>query len=138
MSNRRWTALCAELSAAYRLPHRSASTAAPRLRPLQLLRARRWRPLQLASCCTAPRYAIASASAAARSPLQLLLPDCVRFDCSPITSACSPSCSQPWPHSSPQSSRFSKLKNEGSASLLVPPHEHPTSVTQRHRHTLKS
>ena len=85
------------------------------------------------SCCSP----IASTSAAARHLclLQLLLPDCVRFNCSTIASAsavaprlhplnaCSLTCSgrfQPMPNvleRSPRSSRFSKLKYEGRASL---------------------
>ena len=99
---RRRTALCqsccspiASASAAARLLHRSASTAAPRLRPLQLL---------VATCvcfsCYSPHCirfncsTIASASAVAPRlcllqlllRLHLQLPDCVRFDC------CSPNC----------------------------------------------
>ena len=100
--------------------HRSASTAAPQLCPLQLLlpdcvcfnccsliasvsTALRLRPLQLLlhdcarfNCCSP----ITSASAAAprKCPVQLLLPDCVRFDCfSLIASAYSPGCSGPCP-----------------------------------------
>ena len=89
----------------------SASAAAPRLRPLQLLLAAyvrfscfsRSRPLRLLlpdcvhfNCCSpivsasTAAHPIASASTAAPRlrPLQLLLPDCVRFNCcSPIASA---------------------------------------------------
>ena len=70
--------------------HRSASTAAPHLHPLQLLLTA-YVPF---SCCSRLRRfncsPIASASAAAPRlrPLQLLLPDCVHFSCcSPIVSA---------------------------------------------------
>ena len=112
--------------------HRSASTAAPRLRLLQLLLT----DYIHFSCCS-PTCASASGSAAAPSlrPLQLL-PDCVCFSCcSLIASAstaaprlyplrlllpdCIHSCSgrfQPMPrldvlkHSS-RSSRFSKLRS---------------------------
>ena len=137
---------CVQFSCCSRL-HQSASTAAPRLRPLQQLlpdcirfsccsplasasdAAPRLRPFQLLpncvcfGCCSP----IASASTAAPQlrPLQLQLPDCVHFDCcSRIASACSPSCSgrfQLMPivleHAS-RSSRFSKLKYEGRASLV--------------------
>ena len=79
---RRRTALCqsgcspiASASAAARRLHRSASTAAPRLRPLQLL---------LATCVCFSCY----------SPIVQLLPDCVRFSCcSPIASICFNCCS---------------------------------------------
>ena len=70
----------------------SASAAAPRLHPLQLLL-----PDCVRFCCCSPLASIrfncyspiASASAAARHlrPLQLLFPDCVRFSCSRNASA---------------------------------------------------
>ena len=68
--------------------HRSASTAAPRLHPLQLLLA----ACIHFSCCSRLRpfncSSIASASAAAPRLRPLLLPDCVQFNCSsPIASA---------------------------------------------------
>ena len=93
--------------------------AAPQLRPLQLL----FPNCVCFSCCSP----IASASTAAPRlrPLQLQLPDCIRFNCcSPIASACSLTCSgrfQPMPNvleHSLWSSRFSKLKYEGHASLV--------------------
>ena len=103
----------------------SASAATPRLRPFQLLA-----DCVRFGCCSS----IASSTAAPASHLQL--PDCVCFGCcSPIASAstaaprlhplnaCSLTCSgrfQPMPNvleRSPRSSRFSKLKYEGRASL---------------------
>ena len=127
-------------------PFASASAAAPRLRPLQLLL-----PDCIRFSCCSP---IASASAAARClcslqlllpncvcfscslitsastaapqlrPLRLLLPDCVLFDCcSPIASACSPSCSgrfqpMPEPNVLEHSSQRSRFKYEGRVSLV--------------------
>ena len=104
----------------------SVSTA-PRLRPLRLL---------FPDCVrfnSAPRW----------HPLRLLLTGCVRFNCcSPIASASAatprqlfwkiPVMSTILEHST-QSSRFSKLKYTKVARhySLVPPHEHPTSVTHR-------
>ena len=81
--------------------------------------------------CALMVYAIVHCSliASAASPrmhlLQLLLPDCIRFNCcSPIASTCSLSCSgsfQPMPnvleHSS-WSRRLRKLKYKGCASLV--------------------
>ena len=128
---------CVHFSCCSRL-HQSASTAAPRLRPLQQLlpdcirfsccsllasasdAAPQLRPFQLLpncvcfGCCSP----IASASTAAPQlrPLQLQLPDCVHFNCcSRIASACSPI---PAHAHALQSSRFSKLKYEGRASLV--------------------
>ena len=141
--------------------------AAPRLHPLQLLLP----ALRVASIRFDCRSLFASASAAALDcihfncssiasasaaaprlhPLQLLLPDCVRFNncCSPIASDSTAahrllrlllpaSCSgrfQPsnvLEHSS-RSSRFSKLKYKSRASL-VPPH---IRYTPTHTHTVK-
>ena len=128
-------------------PFVSASAAAPRLHPLQLL---------LAACirinCCSP---IASASTASRlCQLRLLLPDRVHFNCcSPIASAltaalrlhasaCSPAGFQPMPgpnflkHSS-QSSRLNKLNYEGCVSLVqsCPTNIPLPSCTDRHTHT---
>ena len=117
----------------------SASAATPRLRPFQLLA-----DCVRFGCCSS----IASSTAAPASHLQL--PDCVRFGCcSPIASAstaaprlhplnaCSLTCSgrfQPMPNvleRSPRSSRFSKLKYEGRASLQ----SNPAPRTSHFRHT---
>ena len=106
----------------------SASAAARRLRPLQLL-------LSIASVSTAPRLRLLRLllpdcvhfiSAPRWCPLRLLLPDCVRFNCcSPIasTSAAAPRqlfwkipATSTILELSTQSSRFSKLKYEGCAS----------------------
>ena len=84
VSNWHQTALCAKLSAASRLPNRSASTAAPRLRPLQLLLLDCVR----FSCCSPIRNCVyfncspivsASTAAPRLRPLRLLLPDCIRL-----------------------------------------------------------
>ena len=122
-------------TAAHRL-HRSASTGAPCLRPLQLL---------LAACvhfsCCSP---IASASTAPQlRPLQLP-PDCIGFNCcSPIASACSPSCSgrfQLMPNALEHSSRSSRFKYEGHESLVKssptppPPPPPPNIPLPSHTH----
>ena len=134
---------------------------APRMRPLQLRLAACVRfellPGPIASASTASASSCCSMFAAcvrfsccSRShPLRLLLPDCVHFEC------CSPiACIrlQPQLDSSPMFSNIlrgvrgsvNKLKYKSTKVArhysLVPPHEHPTSVTHRqtHRHTLKS
>ena len=98
------------------------------------------RPFQLLldcirfSCCSLIAYA--STVAPQLRPIQLQLPDCVRFDC------CSPPAvledSSPCPMFSSQNSRFSKLEvRRLRVTSLVPPHEHPTSVTHTHKHTVK-
>ena len=92
----------------------SASAAACRLRPLQLL---------LPDCVCFNCSPIASASTAPRLyPIRLLLPDCVCFSCcSPIECACSCSCSGRFHNAleySLPSLKFSKLKYEGRASLV--------------------
>ena len=129
--------------------------AVPRFRPLQLLPtdcipsavARHLRSLQLLfpdfNCSP-----IASASAAAPRlrPLQLQLPDCVRFNCcSPIASASTaaprlhPLVASPVLKDSSQCSRtefevqYIEVRRSRVTSL-VPPHEHPTSVTHGHTH----
>ena len=113
-------------------------TAVPPFCPLQLLLAASLRPLRLLfPDFNSSPIACASAAAPRLCPLRLQLPNCVRFGCcSPIASAstaaprlhplntCSLTCSgrfQPMPNvleSSPRSSRFSKLKYEGRASLV--------------------
>ena len=127
------------------------SAAARRLRPLQLLlltasvsTASRLRPLRLLlpDCVrfnSAPRW----------RPLRLLLPDCVRFNCcSPIafTSAAAPR-QLFWKIQGQPCPLFSNIHRgvRGSSTKvvrhysLVPPHEHPTSVTHKHthKHTVK-
>ena len=108
-------------------------TAVPRFRPLQLLLAARLRPLRLLfPDFNSSPIACASAAAPRLRLLQLQLPDCVHFGCcSPIPSAstaaprlhplnaCSLTCSGRFQlEHSLWSSRFSKLKHEGCASLV--------------------
>ena len=94
--------------------------------------------------CSSP---IVSASTAAPQlcPLQLQLPDCVHFNCSsPIASA---STTAPRLHSpavpedsSPCPMFFAELEIEvrrSHVTSLVPPHEHPTSVTHIQTNTVK-
>ena len=143
---RRWTALCqsccspiASASAAARRLHRSASTAAPRLRPLPAASSgpdcgirfncctpfasasSRLRPLQLLH---ARRLRVRFSCCSRSLPLRLLLPDCVRFNCcSPIALAGFQP--MPWPCPGPMFSNIlrgvrgsvNKLKYEGRASL---------------------
>ena len=112
-------------------PIASVSTA-PRLRPLQLL---------LPDCVRFNCSPIASTSAVAPRlrPLQLLLrlhlqlPDCVCFDCcspilhlSAVLEAAHAQCSRTF---------FAEFEVRRSCvTSLVPPHEHPTSVTHTHTH----
>ena len=137
---RRRTALCAELLLPVCVRFSCCS-------PIALIRF---------NCCSP--FASTSAAALRLRPLQLLLHDYVRFNCSPIASA---STAAPRLHSlqlllrspiafacdsSPcQRSRPFPRRIRGSVNgwvrrsrvtSLVPPHEHPTSVT--HRHTLES
>ena len=101
------------------------ASAARCLHPLQLLL-----PITSTSAAT-PRL----------RPLRLLLPDYVRFDCcSPITLARL----QPMPGPKFQPMPGPNVLEHSSRSLrfkvtrhysLVPPHEHPTSVTHTHTHT---
>ena len=98
-------------------PIASASATAPRLCPLQL--------------CSP----MASASSAAPR-LQLLLPDCVRFGC------CSPPAVLEDSSHVHYSQRFCAEFEVRSTKVachysVVPPHEHPTSITHRqtNRHT---
>ena len=94
-------------------PFAFASAAAPRLHPLQLRRS-------IASVSTAPRL----------RPIQLLLLNCIRFDC------CSPPAvledSSPCPMFSAE---IEVQVQRSRITSLVPPHEHPISVT--HGHTVK-
>ena len=95
----------------------------------------RLRPLHEISRCSS--LASASAAVPRLRLLQLLLPDCVSFNCcSPIASACSPSCSSTCP-------MFSNILRGVWGSVnwstkaarhysLVPPHKHPISVTHTH------
>ena len=111
---------CVRFSCCSRARLRHTLPAAPRLRLLQLL-------LPIASASTAaPRLRPLQLLARLR-PLRLLLPDCI-LDSS--------SCPGPM-FSNILRGSVNKLKYEGRASLysLVPPHEHPTSVTHRHTHT---
>ena len=99
-------------------PFAFASAAARRLHPLQLRRS-------IASVSTAPRL---------RAPrlrlIQLLLLNCIRFDC------CSPPAvledSSPCPMFSAE---IEVQVHRSCVTSLVPPHEHPISVT--HGHTIK-
>ena len=126
----------ASASAAARRLHRSASTGAPRLHPLQLLLATCvcfscYSPIASVTLPDCVRFgccsSIASASVVAPRlrPLQLLLrlhlqlPDCVRFHCcSPILhpSAVLEASSQPMPNVFEHSSR--SLRFEGRTSLV--------------------
>ena len=125
-------------SAATRL-HQSASTATPRLHPLQLLlpdcvRFSCCSPIASASAGAPRLHRSASTAAPHLRPLQLLLPDCVHFSCcSPIASASAAtffrvtkSSVRAWErgygpnileHSS-WSSRLNKWKYEGRTSLV--------------------
>ena len=90
------------------------------------------------SCCSP--IVSASADAPRLCPLQLMLPDCVRFS-SPTASASAaqPSSGRFQPlHEHSPSSRFFSTKVAHHYSLVQPP-EHPTSVTHTHTNTwLKS
>ena len=144
-------------------PIASASAAARRLRPLQLLLPGPIAASASTGCCSRSPFASASRPAAAprlrplqlllaaRSrPLRLLLPDCVRLNC------CSPDCFR-FDCCSPiayPGSMFSNILRGVRGSVHVnklkykvarhyspvPPHEHPTSVKHRQTdtHTLKS
>ena len=109
-------------------------TAVPLFRPLQLLLATSLRPLRLLfPDFNSSPIVCASAAASRLHPLLLLLPDCIH-----LTLTCSGKF-QLMPdvlEHSLWSLRFSKLKYEGRThvSSLVPPHEHPTSVTHTPTH----
>ena len=143
---------------------RSASTAAHHLRSLQLLlpdcvrfsccsplasasaAAPRLRPLEPSAAAPGPRL-LNCCSPIILRPLRLLLPDCVRFNCCssrlrplrllhaprlhPLVPPAVPALALE--HSS-RSSVYSEVRRSRVTSL-VPPHEHPTSVTHRQTHT---
>ena len=132
-------------TAAPRLPPPPA--AAPRLRPLQLLLAL-LAAFMISSCCSRSR------------PLRLLLPDCVRFNCCSLIASAS-TAARPIASASTAAPRLhtgfhpahapgpmfsnilrgvrgsvNKLKTKVARHYsLVPPHEHPTSVTHTHTDT---
>ena len=119
-------ALCAELLLPARL-HRSTSTAAPRLHPLIQLRC--CSPIASASAQCCSPIAPASTAVPRLRPLRLLLPDCVCFDCCSPTHP--PAVLQPVPNIL-RGVRGSVNWKVGRHYSLVPPYEHPTSVTHTH------